>query len=81
MLLFKCSLKAVDARVAVHVEGREPSATASQPGKTNIGGAASSARISSTINAMAGVNSKLTPFLRREVIGWIHLDKSLRNLR
>ena len=68
LLLFIRSAKTVDERVAVHVEGGEPSATASQSGKAKIGGAASSARISRT-TSVAGVNSNLTPLLRREVIG------------
>ena len=60
---------------------REPSVTASQLGKTNIGGAASWARISRTINFMAGVKSNLTSFPKREVIGQIRSDKSRRDLR
>ena len=61
LLLFKRSTKTVDARVAVCLDGREPSATASQSRKTKIGGVASSARISRTITFMAGVNSTLIP--------------------
>ena len=52
---------------------------ASQSGNTKMVGAAISARISRTITSMATVNSSLTPFLRREVIGRIRLDRSRRN--
>ena len=56
--------------------GRDPSATASQLGKTRIGGVASSARVSRTNFSIAGVNANLTPFRRSELIGRSLLDKS-----
>ena len=61
--------------------GREPSATESQLGKTKIGGVASSARISRTYFSTVGVNANVTPFRRRELIGRRLLDKSGKNLR
>ena len=78
-----CSCSSAAPNPSMHAsqftwKGREPSATASQSGKTKIGGLASSARISRTI--ILCVNSNLTPFLRRDVIGRIRLDKSRRKL-
>ena len=37
--------------------------------------------MSRTMSSMLGVNKKLTPFLRRAVVGRIHLDISGRNFR
>ena len=47
--------------------GREPSATASQLGKTRMDGVATSARISRTNVSIAGVNANLTPILEKRV--------------
>ena len=81
LLLFESSTKTVDARVAIHVEGAGAVGYGVTVGETEPSGVASSARSSRTITSMAGVNSNLTPFLRREVIGRIRLDKTHRNLR
>ena len=43
--------------------------TASQSGKTSIGGAASSARRARTVSSIAEVKSNAAPFFRRAVIG------------
>ena len=59
-LLFKGRANSMNASQYAW-NGREPSTTASQLGKTNIGGAVSSARVSRTITSMAGVNSNLNP--------------------
>ena len=56
--------------------GREPLVTASQSGKTRIGGVASSASISRTNFSIADAKANLTSFRRSELIGWSPLDKS-----
>ena len=43
--------------------------TASQSGKTSIGGAASSARRVRTVSSIAEANSNAAPFFRRAVTG------------
>ena len=50
-------------------KGRDVSMTASQSGKTSIGGAASSARRVRTVSSIAEVNSNAAPFFRRAVTG------------
>ena len=57
-------------------KGRQPSATASQTGKTKIDGAASSALVWRRITSVAGVKMYLTPFRGRAVRGRILLDRS-----
>ena len=43
--------------------------TASQSGKTSIGGAMSSARRARTVSSIVEVKSNATPFFRRAIIG------------
>ena len=56
--------------------GREPSATASQSGKTRIGGVASSAGIYRNNISISGVNANFTPFRKSELVGRSLLDRS-----
>ena len=50
-------------------KGRDMSITASQSGKTSIGGAAGSARRTRTVSSIAEVKSNAAPLFRRAVIG------------
>ena len=78
-VLFKRSANSMNAsRYAWN--GRQPSTTASQLGKTNIRGAVSSARLAH--DYFHGWRKlELESFLRREVVGWIRSVKSRKNLR
>ena len=61
--------------------GRDLSITASQPGKTKIGGAVSSTRRAQTTSSIARVKSYPVPFLSRVVIGHVRRAMLGRNLR
>ena len=62
-------------------KGRDVSMTASQSGKTSIGGAASSTRRVRTVSYIAEVKSNATPFFRRAAIGRMWRAMLDRNLR
>ena len=81
-----CSCSRVAPRPAVLAsqwrrKGRVVSMTASQSGKTSVGGAASFARRARTMSSIAEVKTNAASFLRRAVIGWIRRAMSGRNLR
>ena len=61
--------------------GREMSVTASQLGKTRVGGVASPSRIPHTNLSIAGVNRNITLLRRNELTGRNLLDKSGKHLR
>ena len=69
-----CSCSRVAPRPAVLAsqwrrKGRDVSMTASQSGKTSIGGASSSARSVRTVSSIAEANSNAAPFFRRATPG------------
>ena len=57
--------------------GRDLSITASQSGKTSIGGAASSASKAQTASSIGGVNLNVAPFLSKAVIRRTRLGQEL----
>ena len=61
--------------------GRVPSATVSQSGKTRTGGYVSSAKISCTTFSVAGMKAHLTHSRRSALIGRSLFDKSDNRLR
>ena len=62
-------------------KGRVVSMTASQSGKTSVGGAASFARRAQTMSSVAEVKTNAASYLRRVVIGRMRRAMSARNLR
>ena len=81
-----CSCSSVAARPSVLAsqgkrDGRGLSITASQSGKTSIGGATSSARVAKTAFYIVGVKPNVAPFLGSAVIGRTRLATLGRNLR
>ena len=62
-------------------KGRDVSMTASQSGKTSIGGAVSSARRARTVFSIVEVKSNATSFFRTAVIGRMRRAMLGRNLR
>ena len=62
-------------------KGRDLSITASQSGKTSIGGSASSASKARTAAYIGGVKSNTTPFLSKDVIERTRLAMLGKNFR
>ena len=62
-------------------KGRDLSITASQSGKTSIGGAASSASKARTAVSKGGVKSNTAPFLSKDVIERTRLAMFGKNFR
>ena len=81
LFLLEGGSEASDASVAMETEGGVVSMTASQSGKTSIGGAASSARRARTVSSIAEVKSNAAPFLRKAIIGRMRRAMLGRNLR
>ena len=61
-------------------KGRDLSITASQSGKTSVGGAASSASKAKTAASIGGVKLNVAPFVSKVVIGRTRLAMSGKNL-
>ena len=81
-----CSCSSVAPRPSVLASqcrrnGRDLSITASQAGKTSIGGAASSASRVQAAASIGGVKLNVALILRKDVIGRIRLAMLGKNLR